>query len=100
MEDTKPLILEDVKHLKSAYYSCANVVEKRYECNNINNLIWWDEGNYGRNINAWNYRFCKICYDKWNEDGQKVGFQNMKSNYQLQQGLSLGKCLIKLPKKF
>ena len=34
------------------------------------------------------------------EDGKKVGFQNMKSNYQLQQGLNLGKCLIKLSEKY
>jgi hypothetical protein len=86
----KIILVDDVKHLTFAYYSCANVVEKRFECNNINNLIWCKPNKFGTN-----YKYCSNCYEQWDDYVNKVGKKNARTNGQL----PLGNCLIKIKKR-
>jgi len=83
-------LLEDIpEDAYIANYFCANVIEKRYECNT--ELVYKKNGGFGLN-----YRYCKKCYDKWNND-KKLN-PNIKTNFQLKNTLERGVCYLKLPK--
>ena len=44
---------------KNTVYYCANIIEKRWKCDN--QLLYVKGGGFGMN-----YKYCAKCYGKWN----------------------------------